>query len=51
MDLVCLNRMIASFAIYARDKGEVSLAFQMPLYPMVDDRMITKFSQNNDPPV
>lgn len=24
--------------MYARDKGEISIAYQMPLYPMIDDR-------------
>lgn len=43
--------LTAALAIYARDKGEVAIAFQMPLYPMLDDRMITKSSQNNDAPV
>jgi len=40
-----------ALTIYARDKGEVAIAFQMPLYPMIDDRMITTSSQNNDAPV
>lgn len=43
--------LTAALTIYARDKGEVSLAFQMPLYPMLDDRMLTKSSRNNDAPV
>lgn len=43
--------LTAALTIYARDKGEVALAFQMPLYPMLDDRMITKSSQDNDAPV
>lgn len=43
--------LTAALTIYARDKGEVSIAYQMPLYPMIDDRMITKSSQNNDAPV
>lgn len=40
-----------ALCIYARDKGEISIAFQMPLYPMLDDRMLTASSQNNDAPV
>lgn len=36
---------------YARDKGEVAIAFQMPLYPMLDDRMTTPSSRDNDAPV
>ena len=43
--------LTAALCIYARDKKEVSIAYQMPLYPMLDDRMITKSSQNNDGPV
>ena len=31
--------LAAALCIYARDKKEVSIAFQMPLYPMLDDRM------------
>ena len=43
--------LTAALCIYARDKKEVSIAYQMPLYPMLDDRMITVSSQNNDGPV
>ncbi len=43
--------LAAALAIYARDKGEVSIAFQMPIYPMLDDRMITGSSRENDAPV
>ena len=30
--------LTAALCMYARDKGEVQIAFQMPLYPMLDDR-------------
>lgn len=30
--------LTAALCMYARDKGEVNIAFQMPLYPMLDDR-------------
>lgn len=30
--------LTAALCMYARDKGEVKIAFQMPLYPMIDDR-------------
>ncbi|WP_018590899.1 hypothetical protein [Terrisporobacter glycolicus] len=30
-----------SVSLYARDTKEVNIAFQMPLYPMLDDRMNT----------
>ncbi|MBQ9948836.1 MAG: alpha/beta hydrolase [Oscillospiraceae bacterium] len=43
--------LAAAVSLYARDRGEVSIAFQMPLYPMIDDRMITESSQDNDAPV
>ena len=38
-------------AAYARDLGEVKIAFQIPLYPMLDDRMQTASAQDNDAPV
>jgi len=43
--------LAAALAIYARDTGEVSIAFQMPIYPMLEDRMITDSSRENDAPV
>ncbi len=43
--------LTAALALLARDKNEVQIAFQMPLYPMLDDRMITPSAQNNDDPV
>ncbi|MDR1734295.1 MAG: alpha/beta hydrolase [Oscillospiraceae bacterium] len=30
--------MTAALTLYARDKGEINVAYQMPLYPMIDDR-------------
>ena len=30
--------LTAALCMYARDRGEVQIAFQMPLYPMIDDR-------------
>jgi len=30
--------LTAALCMYARDRGEVNIAFQMPLYPMIDDR-------------
>ena len=29
--------LAAAISMYARDKGEVNIAFQMPLYPMIDN--------------
>jgi acetyl esterase/lipase len=43
--------LAAALAIYARDKKEVSIAYQMPFYPMLDDRMITPSSRDNRMPV
>ena len=36
--------LTAALALLARDKGEINIAFQMPLYPMIDDRNITASS-------
>lgn len=43
--------LCAAVSLKARDTGDVNIAFQMPLYPMIDDRMITESSQNNDAPI
>lgn len=43
--------LAVALTLYARDKHEVSIAFQMPLYPMLDDRMITPSSKNNNAPL
>lgn len=43
--------LTAALCQYARDDGEVAVAFQMPLYPMLDDREVTASSQNNDAPL
>lgn len=40
--------LTVALAMYARDKGEVNLAFQMPLYPMIDDRMMTESASENN---
>lgn len=42
--------LTAALCIYARDKGENCIGFQMPLYPMLDDR-VTETSKNNNAPV
>lgn len=39
--------LTAALCMYARDKGEVSIAFQMPLYPMLDDRDTPSNSNNH----
>ncbi|WP_256984407.1 MULTISPECIES: alpha/beta hydrolase [Paenibacillus] len=43
--------LTAALTLYARDKGEVNIAFQMPLYPMIDDRMITESAKDNNAPI
>lgn len=43
--------LTAALSIYARDKGEVNIAFQMPLFPMLDDRGMTPSARDNDAPV
>lgn len=40
--------LTVALALYARDKGDVNLAFQMPLYPMIDDRMNTESASENN---
>lgn len=43
--------LTAALSLYARDKNEVAIAFQIPLYPMLDDRMDTESAKDNDAPV
>mgnify|MGYP001125490301 CR=1 FL=1 len=43
--------LAAALTLYARDQQDVAIAFQMPIYPMLDDRMETESAQNNDMPV
>lgn len=43
--------LTAALTLYARDQGEVKLAFQMPLYPMIDDRMKTESAKENNAPI
>jgi acetyl esterase/lipase len=40
--------LTAAVTLAARDRGEVAVAFQMPIYPMIDDRPP---AQENDAPV
>lgn len=41
--------LAAALALLARDRGEIPVAFQLLIYPMIDDRQITVSSQWNDP--
>ena len=43
--------LTAALTLYVRDKGEVAIAFQMPLYPMLDDRMTSESAKDNNAPV
>lgn len=43
--------LTAAVCLYARDRGEVNVAFQMPLYPMLDDRDSTESVTDNNAPV
>ena len=40
----------AALCMYARDKGSVNIAYQMPLYPMLNDRD-TESSRDNHAPI
>ncbi len=42
--------LAAALSLAARDRGEVKLAYQMPLYPMLDDRD-TETSRDNHAPL
>ena len=43
--------LTAATTLYARDKGEVNIAFQMPLFPMIDDRNNSESAKDNDGPI
>lgn len=43
--------LTAAISLLARDKKEVTIAFQMPLYPMLDDQMNSPSATNNDAPL
>jgi acetyl esterase/lipase len=43
--------LTAAVCLYARDKKEVNISFQMPIYPMIDDRMTNPSAVNNTMPV
>ncbi len=43
--------LAAALTLYARNQRQVRIAFQMPLYPMLDDRMQTASMQGNHAPV
>ena len=41
--------MAAALSLLSRDRGEVAVAFQMPLYPMLDDRPTSSSRDNHAP--
>ncbi len=41
--------LTAAVCLYARDRGEIPIAFQMPLYPMLDCRKTPSSTDNNIP--
>ena len=43
--------LTAATTLRARDRGDVNIAFQMPLYPMIDDRMTLPSARDNHAPV
>ncbi len=43
--------LTAALCMYARDKNTIKIAFQMPLYPMLDDRNNSESAKDNDAPV
>jgi len=43
--------MAIALCLYARDKAEVNVAFQMPMYPMIDDRLSTDSMKDNNAPI
>lgn len=42
--------LTAAVTLRARDQGGINIRFQMPIYPMIDDRGETPSSQNNEAP-
>jgi len=43
--------LTAAVSLMARDRDDVRIAFQLPLYPMIDDRMTTESARDNDAPL
>ncbi len=41
--------MAAALCMLAHDRGEVNIAFQMPIYPMLDDRFTPSSADNHAP--
>jgi acetyl esterase/lipase len=43
--------LTAAVTLMARDKKEINIAFQMPIYPMIDDRMTSESAFENSAPI
>lgn len=43
--------LTAALCLYARDKKQANIAFQVPLYPMIDDTMSTDSMKDNNAPL
>ncbi len=43
--------LTAAVSFLARDREDVAIAHQIPLYPMIDHRMVTDSAHDNDAPV
>ena len=43
--------LTAAISLRARDTGDVKIALQVPLYPMIDDRQETESARENNAPV
>lgn len=43
--------LAAALSLYERDHGGIKIAFQMLLYPMLDDRMTSESAKDNNAPV
>jgi acetyl esterase/lipase len=43
------GNLAAGLALLARDRGALRVAFQLLIYPMIDDRQVTESSHWNDP--
>lgn len=42
--------LTAALTLLARDRQEINIAFQMPIYPMLDNRSLTYSARDNDAP-
>jgi acetyl esterase/lipase len=43
--------LTAAVTLRARDRGDVNIAFQMPIYPMLDDRQESASARDNNAPL